>query len=66
VFYELLKADAVSSFKRGVMWTAVRSFGGPYWENDEETKDAIRALYRQHRLDPNVAKFRFPAWAMTS
>jgi len=63
VFFELLKMDNVSSFKRGVMWSAVRNFGEPYWENDNATKDAIRALRQRHQADPNFAKFRFPSWA---
>ena len=63
IFYQVLLADHVRSGKAKLMWTAVRTFGGEYWTNDERDKELIRALYRRHRDNPNRGSFGFPSWA---
>jgi hypothetical protein len=64
IFFQLLLGDKVSAGKAKVMWAAVRTFGGVAWGNDEEDRDVVRNVYRQHVGEPDIGKFRFPTWAV--
>jgi hypothetical protein len=48
LFYEMLKSSGASRFKRSSMWTAVRAFGGEYWENDSNDIAEMQQLYNTH------------------
>ena len=45
------------------MWSAVRNFGGPYWENDANSKTFLTELVQRHKDDAHFERFRFPSWA---
>ena len=60
----LLEENGVSSTKSWIIFQAVQVAGGPYWENDDDDKIFLKALYEKHKDDDDVDKFNFPDFVM--
>jgi hypothetical protein len=60
VFYRLLKDNGVSNLMANVMWGAVRTGGGLFWDNDEEDEEFLLKLCKKVRERPNFDRYKFP------
>ena len=60
ILRDLLRRNEAPTAKVWAIYQAVRSFGKPYWNNNNRDIKFLKSLYKKHELDNEVDKFKFP------
>ncbi|WP_064603712.1 DUF1353 domain-containing protein [Photobacterium sp. J15] len=60
IFYRLLRDNGVNYLKASMMWGAVRTAGGLFWDNDKEDEAMLIALCNKVKSRPNFNRYKLP------
>ncbi|WP_394209229.1 DUF1353 domain-containing protein [Enterovibrio calviensis] len=60
ILFTLLRQNGVDNLRANMIWGAVRTAGGLFWDNDDEDIETLKKLYRLVKNRENVDRYSFP------